>query len=157
MLTAQELRELVEYDPATGKFIWRQSGKCAGSIHKAQDRRRQTFCQLMINRKNYKCSRLAFLYMTGRFPSEIDHINRNSLDDRWENLREVSRAENEWNKGPYRNSKTGLRGVYPQKGFYIARIRRNGKRITIGQFATSIEAYQAYLAASQAYLAASSA
>ncbi len=42
---------------------------------------------------------------------EIDHINRNRRDNRLENLRLVSRSQNNFNKGKYRNNTSGYKGV----------------------------------------------
>lgn len=78
--------------------------------------------------------------MTARWPREVDHINRNTLDNRWDNLREVTHAENEANKAAYRNSKTGIKGIFRQKnGTFRVAVQRNWKRVELGIF-TSIEA-----------------
>jgi len=44
--------------------------------------------------------------------NEIDHINRNKLDNRIENLRWCSRRENNINKGIQSNNTSGVTGVY---------------------------------------------
>lgn len=89
------VRDKLHYDPATGIFTGRatrtsakREGRPVGGIQ--HGRRRIT-----VGGKTYKAARLAWLYMTGHWPrEEIDHINRNSLDDRWCNLRDVDRSTN---------------------------------------------------------------
>jgi hypothetical protein len=62
--------------------------------------------------------------MTGRHPKEeVDHRNGNSLDDRWSNLREATRYQNEANKGPYRNNASGLKGIRNHRGRWEAAIQ----------------------------------
>lgn len=68
---------------------------------------------------------------------DIDHIDRDKLNNRIENLRAVTRAENMQNhSGAQSNSKTGVRGVYRDKARrkWAASIRVNGKDIKLGRF-----------------------
>jgi len=75
---------------------------------------------------------------------EVDHINRNTLDNRKDNLRIVTRKENADNRGMFKNNTSGATGVCFQKGKYQASYRHNGKLIYIGRYATIEEAKQAY-------------
>jgi len=96
MLTQERLKEILHYNPETGVWIWKVSkrkqlrpGDRAGTIAKKGHQKAQYYWQIGIDRKRYLASRLAFLYMTGRFPDpEAVHINLDTLDDRWENLEE---------------------------------------------------------------------
>jgi hypothetical protein len=100
MITQIELKEMVTYDPLTGHFTWlvdrgtnKLKGKRCGNIEC------DGYVSCCFNRKRYKAHRLAYLYMTGDWPKlEIDHINRNRQDNRWENLREATRSENASNR-----------------------------------------------------------
>lgn len=83
--------------------------------------------------------------MTGKWPVEIDHRNGDRLDDRWDNLREATRAQNEWNKGANRNNRCGMKGIDFRKNRWRMQIMRNGQRVT-GRFRTIEEARAAYLA-----------
>ena len=76
----------------------------------------------------------------------IDHINRNVLDARKENLRECSQAENILNRGVFKNSKTGLKGVcwHKQSGTFRATIQIAGKKVHLGNWDCPIKAAQAY-------------
>jgi len=73
----------------------------------------------------------------------IDHINHNTLDNRRENLRELTHAENLQNhRGASKNSKSGVRGVYwdRSRGMWMAQYKLNGKPVNLGRFKTIEEA-----------------
>lgn len=76
---------------------------------------------------------------------ETDHINRNKLDNRRENLRHVTHQVNLMNR-EFKN-KSGYKGVYFEKNRktkpYKTCITRNGKRINLGYYATPELASQA--------------
>jgi hypothetical protein len=76
---------------------------------------------------------------------EIDHINRDSLDNRRSNLRLATHAQNMWNMAP-RPNREGFIGIRRQRGMkaWIARIAYNGSRLYLGQFETPEEAARAY-------------
>lgn len=75
---------------------------------------------------------------------EVDHINRNPLDNRLSNLRCVDRSKNMLNKQVQPNSKLGIKGVRKREnGTFQARIMINKKAISIGHFKTLEEAVQA--------------
>jgi len=82
---------------------------------------------------------------------QCDHINRNHLDNRRDNLRVCSRDENARNRKPSRLSKTGLKGVvYPDRSHgFRAQIMYQKKRYWLGSFDTAEEAHQAYLEAAK--------
>lgn len=77
---------------------------------------------------------------------EIDHINRNGLDNRKVNLRICSHIENSWNTDKKKNNKSGYKGVFFIKrlNLWIARISINQKSITLGYFKTKDEAAKMY-------------
>ena len=100
MLTQERLKEVLDYEPETGVFTWKQNyqkrfiGKRAGSFTHEGYRR------ITVDRKEYRAARLAWLYVHGEWPSEvIDHINRDRSDDRISNLRDVSPRVNSKNTG----------------------------------------------------------
>jgi hypothetical protein len=146
MITQQELKQYLHYDPQTGIWKWRKgrrAGKRAGGL--TNNSRGHRYWNIGFGGRRYTASHLAYFYMIGEWPvEEMDHINRIAADDRWENLRSVTRSENEWNKEKYRNNKSGAKGIYLQHGKWVARIRRNGIRRTIGNFETVQEAATAY-------------
>jgi len=73
--------------------------------------------RICINYHNYAQHRLAFLYMTGKFPNKLaDHINGKRSDNRWCNLRQADDAQNAYNKAMQSNNKSGHIGVWKPKG-----------------------------------------
>lgn len=77
---------------------------------------------------------------------DVDHINRNRLDNRKVNLRLVSRSENMRNAGPHADNKSGYRGVswFARDSKWKAQISIAGKNRHIGYFKTKEEAALAY-------------
>ena len=141
-LSADRLRELLSYDPATGIFRWKfsnrraKSGKICGSIHK-----RTGYVEIYVEFKNYLAHRLAWLYMTGAWPqAQIDHINGMRSDNRFDNLRDVPPRANSQNR-------FGISGTTPSGSGYKAQIGVCGKTIYLGTFNTEEEASGAYLEA----------
>jgi hypothetical protein len=76
----------------------------------------------------------------------VDHINGDTLDNRRGNLRVVTRSQNAFNAKVHRDNKTGFKGVYfdKQTGLYRAQIMAEGKRVSLGRYATPEEAAEAY-------------
>jgi hypothetical protein len=75
---------------------------------------------------------------------EIDHINGNKIDNRIENLRLVSRRENQQNQKRHREGKLFGCSLHKPSNKYLAKIRIGGKRIHIGRYKTEEEAHIAY-------------
>ena len=104
MLTAKRLRKVLSYAPATGIFRWKVSASSrapVGAIAGAKNGR--GYRQIRIGGRPYSASRLAWLYMTGKWPnSEISYINGKPSDTRWANLREATSSQNR--SRPKRNS-----------------------------------------------------
>ena len=76
---------------------------------------------------------------------EIDHVNRNKLDNRLENLRWVTRSQNTANRGKFKNSSSQFVGVYFNKSSkkWSSRISKDKIRTCLGYFLTEIEANDA--------------
>ena len=144
MLTAQRLRSALSYDRKTGIFRWKISrrGAVAGAVTGTPTYR--GYLHISIDRRVYSAGRLAWLYVTGKWPaSGINYINGVRSDIRWANLREathsqcrvISRTKN----------KLGARGVWLSKSDrYIAQMRFMGKLRYLGSFDTVDEAKAAY-------------
>jgi hypothetical protein len=140
------------YDPIVGSFVrleTRGGNGRAGSV--AGARHPHGYTQIKIAGRQYLAHRLAWLYITGEWPSNhVDHINGDKTDNRFENLRDVSRNVNMQNlKSATKRSTTGVLGVR-RKGAhsYKAEIQtEDGQQRYIGSFATVSEAREAYLEA----------
>ena len=143
-ITQSELKRLLSYSPTTGIFTWNKkmsnhvpAGSEAGHITKTGHRR------LCVNRKIYLVHRLAWLYMTGEWPpDQIDHINHNRNDNRWNNLRCVTQQENQRNASLSKANKSGVTGVYWNKTNkkWEANIKISRKKKYLGLFDDKFEA-----------------
>lgn len=148
MISAERLRELLSYDAAAGPFRWRRtvsSTAVAGS--EAGSRHTFGYITIRIDGRRYLAHRLAWLYQTGDWPAgHIDHINRQPSDNRFSNLRLATNAQNSFNGSGPAPGQSGFRGVvwHARDRVWQARIRHNGRRLTLGTYHSAIEAAKAY-------------
>jgi hypothetical protein len=95
MLTAERLRELLDYDPETGVFTrrittgrnrrWKAGDKVSGRPSATTG-----YLGIGIGKRRYAAHRLAWLWMTGEWPKNLmDHRDCDRTNNRWVNLREV--------------------------------------------------------------------
>jgi len=155
-LTAERLRELLNYDPDTGVFTWRvrmgrgRPGTVAGCVAS------KGYWRIIIDHSIYWAHRLAWFYVHGTWPAhDIDHLNGSRVDNRISNLRDVPRRVNAENKrAALLHSHTGVLGVSKDgkpnadgSQRYRARIQAGDKVHYFHGFKTLEEAHQAYLAA----------
>ena len=150
--TQERLHEMFDYDPSTGILTWAVDDPKGGKRRKG---RRAGFDLangsgyrvLMIDCVRYLEHRLIWKWVHGRDPiAEIDHVNRDTSDNRICNLREAGRSDNAFNKSILSNhSNTGYLGVsyYPSLGRFRARIKVEGKYHHLGQHKTLDEALAA--------------
>lgn len=146
-LTAERLRELLHYDPRTGAFTWKVSrgkGK-AGSVAGRLDKR-HGYWKVGVDGTEYRASRLAWFYVHGTWPEgEIDHRDRNELNDTIANLRDVTHLVNAQNVGGKNTRKGKWPGVCFHKGRYLATMKSNWKSVYVGRFRCETAAHLAYL------------
>jgi hypothetical protein len=162
--TAQQLREILDFDPATGLFVWRKrplemfggdvrvcnqfnsrlAGRTAGSIGK-----RDGYVQLL----RHFGHRLAWLHFYGEWPKHmIDHVNGVRSDNRIENLRDVLEFINHQNlrrrpANGHRDLPFGVSLSGNASNPYKSRIRVDGKIALVGTFKTASDAHAAYIEA----------
>lgn len=148
------------YDPKSGELRWKAKtdssnrsvawnkkyeGKIAGCG--LSGRRVINICG-----RPYEASRIIWLIVHGTWPAQdIDHANRNPLDNRLENLRLATRSQNCANKGARSDNSSGFKGVsyHKQSGKWRAKIKHFGVENSLGLYDSPAEAGDAYRVAAQ--------
>ncbi|CCJ48937.1 HNH endonuclease [Bordetella parapertussis] len=151
LLELASLRSLLSYNPESGEFRWlktNSNASVAGSVA-GRSINSDGYKQIVIAGRFYKAHRLAWFYVHGEWPNQIDHINGIRTDNRLSNLRNVSAQHNTHNqRNPHKNNRSGFLGVVARpNGRYQAEIRVNGRKKFIGTFSTPEEASLAYVSA----------
>ena len=149
MLTAERLRDLMSYDPETGIFRWKVRGKGRRFNDPVGFSNFSGYLRVSIDERRFLMQRLAWLYVTGEWPSaEIDHINSDRADNRWANLRPATAAQNRANMRMRASNRARVKGVRyrPDMAKWEARICKNYRQIYVGAFKTAEEAHAAYYA-----------
>ncbi len=145
----ERLAELFEYDAASGNLIRiaQQGGQLPGTVAGNVVR---GYRRASVDSSVYLVHRLVLAIHGVDVPPEmqVDHMNGDRTDNRVENLRVVSNAENRQNlSGAQRTNKAGLLGVGATRHRWRARITAKGSPVDLGCFGTPEEAHAAYLAA----------
>ena len=132
-LTAEIARELLTYNPDTGKLFWKErplkyfknqnpnyakrwNNRWVGKEALTSINRRKSGQIARLRGgffgKKYCTHRIVWLIYYGEWPkNQIDHINQDPTDNRIENLRDVTHVENNRNRTLQNNSTTGYIGV----------------------------------------------
>ena len=148
-LSIDKLKEQVLYCADTGVFTWNVNknrvsiGDVVGFVTS------KGYLATKIHGKCYFLHRLAWFYVYGQWPkNQIDHINGEKKDNRIENLRDVSGAQNCQNQtGPRKTNKTQLQGVSVDKNKkYHAQLMINRRVFRLGSFDSPEQAHEVYLA-----------
>jgi hypothetical protein len=152
MISQQELKELLDYDPAVGQLVWKvrrnsfggkiKPGVVAGCIGT------HGYRLIRVQGLLRHAHQWVWYWHKGEWPdkaSDIDHVNANRDDNRIENLRQVSRAQNMWNQDLRVDNTSGVIGV----GFdrrrekWFAVIKADKERFWLGYY----QSYEAAVAA----------
>ena len=146
MITHQRLLEVVQYDKSTGIFTTKitRRGSPAKSIIGSIGKR--GYLNVVIDYKYYSLHRLAWFYVTGKWPiDQIDHIDRNKCNNKWENLREATGSENSRNIGISSRNTSGIKGVHWNESHkrWCAKVHLHSKRHHIGYFKNIEDAQKA--------------
>ncbi len=154
VITHQELTDRLEYNPETGEFRWlmlvgrggrAKAGETAGYINTGNGYR-----YISVDGKQYPAARLGWFLTTGQWPAhEVDHVNLNRSDDRFENLREATHAQNCCNRPA--TAQSGFKGVrkHTKSDRWIAEVGHGGKTHYIGCFKTVEDALAARIIAAE--------
>jgi HNH endonuclease len=151
-LTAKRLREVLDYNPETGIFMWKEKSQGRPTNRPAGNKSKNIVrigIKTGSHTKKYLAHRLAWLYTHSEWPTNcIDHINGDSNDNRICNLREATQAENMQNEVRIRkNNTTGFHGVSRFQERFQATITKNYKKIHLGFYPNPELAHAAYLKA----------
>jgi len=144
MISQERLKELLIYNPDTGDFSRRvgvkghEAGEIVGTIRSDKQ------VVICVDYEFHRAHRLAWLYMTGNWPEDqIDHIDGNRGNNKWNNLRAATASQNQANR-VYEPGASGARGVHKHGNGWRAKIKLNGKIRYLGTFPTVEEAAEAY-------------
>lgn len=143
-LSADYLRQIINYNPESGVFTWRERRGRVSPGEKASCMDKHGYVVIRIDGHLYKSYRLAWLYMFNKWPDkEVDHLNGIRNDNRIANLREATHSENNQNVQLKKSNTSGYKGVSWSKsvGKWHAYSRVNGQRIHIGYFEDKNSAY----------------
>ena len=150
-----------KYSPQTGLFYRsRKHPNASKSKLGPIIQKNRKYFRLMSDGKEYALHRLAFYFMNTFLPegqiggtgTVVDHINGNTHDNRFENLRIVDKRENDQNKESHRSGKKcGVSASSKTPGRWEARIVIEKKLHHIGTYSSEQEAHNAYLKAVKAW------
>ena len=122
----------------------------AGSI--AGYKQKSGYVAIKVSDVLYYAHRLAFLYMTGKFPSrQADHKDHIRHNNKWENLKEATLQENGKNRSLNKNNKSGVMGVCWKNNGWECYIKINGKNKYLGRYTDYFEAVCARKSADYEY------
>lgn len=141
ILTQDELKKIIQYDPTTGQMVRiTKRGKVNHYIpvnYPLMSSNNRGYRWVSIGRVVYLQHRLAFLWMAGKHPDgEVDHINGDRQDNRWENLRDSDATGQSRNQGIRKDCTSGVRGVTWSSIHkkWVARISNLNVRHSLGYF-----------------------
>ena len=135
-LTQEYLRAMLVYKEDTGTFVYRHNGADAGF------KKDSGYVFTSLEGVHYRAHRLVWLYVVGRVPYEIDHINGIRDDNRISNLREVDRQANARNLSKGCSNTSGVTGIsyVGMKSQWRAYITQDYKQVHLGYFNDFFEA-----------------
>ena len=146
-ISQKTLKRLLDYDPNSGAFTRKvrtanrvQIGDAAGCTNK------NGYVQIQVGGKLHLAHRLAFIFMTGSCPQEVDHKNGIRDDNRWANLRPATTSQNQMNRRSLKGSSSRYLGVswHKLRGKWHANIHVDGKKKHLGSFSDEDDAARAY-------------
>lgn len=134
------------YDPDTGNFYRLPRPHAHKSKVGLLTAKKRGYINIRWNKKDYSAARVAMKFMGVDVPNDmmVDHINGDRADNRFCNLRIVSKQNNETNRKEHRNK---LPGCIRKRNRYEAYIRKDGKRYYLGSSKSELECHKIYVKA----------
>lgn len=148
MLSYTEIEPFVDYDPKTGIFTWKQT-LCSTAVKgtRAGHPARLGYRAIQINGKKVYEHDAAWVLVHGDIPEgfEIDHKDLIKSHNWIDNLRLVTKGQNQHNRGKNKNNTSGVKGVSKckQTGMWCAKVGFQGKSVHVGRYKTLDEAAEA--------------
>lgn len=165
--TPEELRQLLRYEPETGKLFWKERPRemfTRDRLHLSWNSKNAGKEAFTASNRGYRVGRIfdvmqqghrvVWAVYYGEWPDAlVDHINGNKSDNRIDNLRAATKSENGMNRGATRANLVGLKGAsWNEKyGKWESRIKAEGRAVFLGYFDTPEEAHAAYASAVTKY------
>lgn len=172
--TPDELRQLLRYEPETGKLFWRERGP--EWFQKTEKRTADHACANWNSRyagketfvrtdsegrkraeifaRPHKAHRVIWAMVHGEWPTHtVDHEDLDPGNNRLNNLRAATESQNQHNRTKTRANTSGFKGVFRDKrrGAWFAAITVNSRSIYLGAYATPEDASRAYADAAAKY------
>jgi hypothetical protein len=147
-----DFKVLFEY--RDGVLYWKnprarrcKSGDAAGSVDA------DGYLVVGFTEGRYPVHKIVWAMHHGQLPDLVDHINGDRQDNRIENLRAVTKRENNFNKRVRSDNSTGITGVrwHSQRKKWNARIKVDGVDRSLGMYKEMRDAERARLAAELKY------
>lgn len=151
----EDFRDVVEYNPETGAFLWKPraethytirtwNARFAGAV--ATRPHKKGYERIQLRGKDFLAHRVAYaLYFREQPLEDIDHINGQRNDNRISNLRLATQSQNNANQRSRTDFPKGvsLRTNCPRNPYY-AQLKVEGKHVLAKCFSSLEEAVNAY-------------
>jgi hypothetical protein len=158
--TPEILRQLLRYEPETGKLFWRERPACMFTRRRLFEGWNTRFAgkeaatpasgtahlSLVVLGTRYLAHRVIWRMVYGDEPHRIDHRDLDGCNNRLGNMRAATVAQNGMNRGAPSNNTSGVKGVSYRKdtGKWSAKIVANNKIQNLGCYKSLEDAASAY-------------
>jgi hypothetical protein len=134
MLTQQELKRILHYNPETGiwtRLVTLNSRAVKGTTTIGHKNKETGYYSLVLYKHNYMIHGLVLLYMEGEYVKNVDHKDTDNTNNKYDNLRRATYSENRYNSKIMSNNTSGYKGIsftsYPTE-YFRATVNKEGTR-----------------------------